>query len=723
MASTTNLPNASLSWSRNRRTEQRIQASDTLDLHGYTREDAIRAVTKFWEDAGRKYSQNPWVCVITGTGAHSGALGGPILKQAIHKLLIKRQMEFSYCKKPRGMFLVNVRSGIVLKHNPSAVELLRAAGDTTQVVEDAWNQDTKVKVVQREHIPGATAPRLPAQKKKATGKKARKDAMNYAQASVSGPQHERLNTGPAPRPSELAADQRMLDQAKTASLKYTRKYQSQRDKEENMVREAMQKTEQEALEEQRLEEEELNRILALSQEEHQQHQTPEIDEEAELERILQLSLEESQKQPPMEDSWDEAEWQKALSQSNLEYNHTERERGQQQDEEAELERALRMSMAETQQPASTPDQEENDEMQRVTRMPMAEAAAVPEQADIDEQSYEQGVVIEEEVHGEQPPYRELEIESPMDTEPESDNPQPTAPQFLSEMSLPQEELQGACSATPSLVASSYSGMQSSVGGDSYQSFSDPKPVDAEANVEAPVAGTSTPTMVQNVGIKTFGADQSLGRSKPNDQVVQISKLNGAPLGSQQEAGAFSHSPSTTKSLTLQPSQQQAVPTVNTTVPPPPPAQGQESPSPAGVSQGELLLESILYKKPLPLAMQPFHTPLQQEAKKTPQSNSSIHFNLDSPTRSNLQQQTLVQPTLATSLPQQPVLLQAVLEHRLMEILQRPIALAPPRQTSVQPTMTTTTSLSTTSSLSASAACFTPTMVLSSPGQTRPPASD
>lgn len=704
MASTTNLPNASLSWSRNRRSEQRIQPSDTLDLHGYTREDAIRAVTHFWEVSSRKHAKNPWVCVITGTGAHSGALGGPILKQAVHKLLIKRQMEFSYCKKPRGMFLVNVRSGIVLKHNPSAVELLRAAGDTTQVVEDAWNQDTKVKVVQREHVPGANAPKLPAQKKKATGKKARKDAISYAQASVTGPQRERLNTGPAPRPSELAADQRMMDEAKTASLKDTRKYQSQRDKEENMVRQAIQKTQQAALEEKRLEEEELKRILALSQEGHQQQQTPEIDEEAELERILQLSLEESQNQPPVDDAWDEEEWQKALSQSNLEYNNMESQRENQHDEEAELERVLRMSMTETQQVSPQPDEEEEDELQKVMRMSMVEASLVPTEPVVEQHFSEEGPSLEEELQEDQHPSSVLQIESPikdLDLEPDSNICQPTAPLFLSEKSLPQEELQGTGSAAPSLVASSYSGMRSSFGGDSYQSFLEPKPViqvDTVATGEAAVNKSSTPTLPHNVDV----TDQPLFGSKPNDQVSLLSQPNEV-LEGQQALEAPSDSPST-----------------NTTLPSPPPAQEKEAPTVK--SQGDLLLESILYKKPLPPSMQPFQPSQEQEQKKTPETNSTIQFNLDSPTRSNAQQPTLVQPTLATSLPQQPVLPQAVLEHRLMEILQRPITLAPPRQAQVQPT-TTTASLA-TSALSPSAACFTPTMGLSFPTQTRrPPASD
>ena len=96
--STPALANHSLSWTQNRRAEQRIKPFAEIDLHGFTREDAIRRVTAFWESSSLapKSRSNPWVCVITGTGAHSGALGGPGLKQAVHKLLVKRHMEFSW---------------------------------------------------------------------------------------------------------------------------------------------------------------------------------------------------------------------------------------------------------------------------------------------------------------------------------------------------------------------------------------------------------------------------------------------------------------------------------------------------------------------------------------------------------------------------------------------------------------------------------------------------
>ena len=48
------------------------QAMDTLDLHGFTKSDAISRTTNFLDRSNRLLSsENAWVLIITGSGAHS----------------------------------------------------------------------------------------------------------------------------------------------------------------------------------------------------------------------------------------------------------------------------------------------------------------------------------------------------------------------------------------------------------------------------------------------------------------------------------------------------------------------------------------------------------------------------------------------------------------------------------------------------------------------------
>ena len=192
------LPNCSLSWTQNGRSEQQIQKNHnrhnassplaSIDLHGYTQERAIRALTDFLETAARRSnhkqgrsssSLSSFVQVITGTGSHSGAMGGPVLKQAVHKLLIKRDMEYSYTKQ-KGVFLVNVHSGHVLTASQNPSTMAAAASEATSsssAVADEGSfvsqQDTKVRLVSRDHLVVATH-----------GTK-RGRASHYAQASGS----------------------------------------------------------------------------------------------------------------------------------------------------------------------------------------------------------------------------------------------------------------------------------------------------------------------------------------------------------------------------------------------------------------------------------------------------------------------------------------------------------------------------------------------------------
>ena len=90
----------------------------TLDLHGKRLEDAIAAVTFYFDRIRHTYAAiNPIsaaspnslkVTVVTGSGSHS--THGPVLRSAVQKLLVKRGMNFSI-EPGKGAFTVDALSG------------------------------------------------------------------------------------------------------------------------------------------------------------------------------------------------------------------------------------------------------------------------------------------------------------------------------------------------------------------------------------------------------------------------------------------------------------------------------------------------------------------------------------------------------------------------------------------------------------------------------------
>lgn len=74
----------------------------SLDLHGLTRERAIRAVTDFIE-----VNKRNTVRIITGSGSHS--THGPVLRTAVENLLSRRQMTFK--RDGAGCFIVDCSTG------------------------------------------------------------------------------------------------------------------------------------------------------------------------------------------------------------------------------------------------------------------------------------------------------------------------------------------------------------------------------------------------------------------------------------------------------------------------------------------------------------------------------------------------------------------------------------------------------------------------------------
>uniref|UniRef100_A0A7R9WX99 Smr domain-containing protein n=1 Tax=Craspedostauros australis TaxID=1486917 RepID=A0A7R9WX99_9STRA len=97
-----------------------------LDLHGYRLQESIRRFTQFIDEvvttnttsksSGRKKFKskdgNVWVLVITGSGAHGQ--DGPVLRNGIEKLMVKRGMTYRI-NRGKGSFMVLANSGVVLR--------------------------------------------------------------------------------------------------------------------------------------------------------------------------------------------------------------------------------------------------------------------------------------------------------------------------------------------------------------------------------------------------------------------------------------------------------------------------------------------------------------------------------------------------------------------------------------------------------------------------------
>jgi Smr domain/IQ calmodulin-binding motif len=127
-----------------------------LDLHGCFKQDAKRKVTDFLEQQQRAQTnksscsnhngQGRLCKIITGTGAHSSATGGPILKTAVENLLTKRQMHFD-CKTIPGAFIVDAATGIVLESRACTATdtkiVLAHAEDEAVVLQRAAQQQGK----------------------------------------------------------------------------------------------------------------------------------------------------------------------------------------------------------------------------------------------------------------------------------------------------------------------------------------------------------------------------------------------------------------------------------------------------------------------------------------------------------------------------------------------------------------------------------------------------
>ena len=115
--------------SRSRKNIER-KIENQLDLHGFTKEKAIRRMTQFLEEEKKKkvkkekygnakintnskYNSrdgSKWVEIITGSGKHSQ--DGPVLREAVRKVLDIREMTY-YQRNDAGSFAVNVMVSVI----------------------------------------------------------------------------------------------------------------------------------------------------------------------------------------------------------------------------------------------------------------------------------------------------------------------------------------------------------------------------------------------------------------------------------------------------------------------------------------------------------------------------------------------------------------------------------------------------------------------------------
>lgn len=241
-----------------------------IDLHGYTKSDAIQRLTAFLDQVSRHHSKKRptsntecWVLVVTGSGAHSPY--GPVLRTAVEDLLKKRQMKY-LPQRGKGGFTVNADSGIVF-------------------YEPAQPTDTKVIVTD--------------------------EAPSISYASILAQHRDRVRAPPTdmesePLPAEVAATDAAIQESKMDAQQELAKEQKEKHQLQKALSMSVLEQQQEEEEEAKLleralslsviegvpkpnesEEEELQKALMASQMEEERLRK---EEELELERALSMSV-------------------------------------------------------------------------------------------------------------------------------------------------------------------------------------------------------------------------------------------------------------------------------------------------------------------------------------------------------------------------------------------------------------------------------------------------
>ncbi|KAL3938163.1 MAG: hypothetical protein SGBAC_006870 [Bacillariaceae sp.] len=274
-----------------------------IDLHGFTKVEAIRRLTVFLEEVGRRQStRRPnasiacWVLVITGSGAHSQY--GPVLRTAVEALLQKRKMQY-LPQRGKGGFTVNANSGIVF-------------------FEPSQPTDSKVLI---SHEPAAS--------------------LSYA--SILAQHKDRVKAPPTtdmmrsePLPFEVAATDSAIQQSRMD----LQQEQGREQKEKHQLKKALSLSALELEQEQQEEAKLLEKALSLSMLEGASEPTKNENEEEEIQKALLASQKEEEEKRREQQREEELLLQRALSMSVL-------EKKEKRDEEEELlQKALSLSKME-----------------------------------------------------------------------------------------------------------------------------------------------------------------------------------------------------------------------------------------------------------------------------------------------------------------------------------------------------------------------------------------
>ena len=174
----------------------------TLDLHGNRLNHAIRRLTDFLE--AEKSRTTTQVLVITGTGSHSWATGGPVLRGAVEDLLHRRHIEF--VRDTPGSLIVQCQTGITfLKHEDSS-------GDSKIRIESAESESVRLQLAEKRRL--------------------MQQHSNGSVSSSSSSRNGDMTTG-CPSLAEVAREEADLESGKKESLELARQSQSERQREQN----------------------------------------------------------------------------------------------------------------------------------------------------------------------------------------------------------------------------------------------------------------------------------------------------------------------------------------------------------------------------------------------------------------------------------------------------------------------------------------------------------
>lgn len=251
---------------------------DTLDLHGCSKSEAISRTTDFLHRSiALMDSENAWVLIITGSGAHS--LDGPALRGAVEALLTKRKIEY-YLMKGKGSFLVNAASGFELYEpsQPRDSKVIVAPNNSASVLSTRNAQRYPIRYFDTDRDLSASQKAL---KKQFHNRCKELAAVDEAISKSSLEENERIQ--------EEEDEKQLLDRVVNLSILDKQKVT---DEESNLCR-AIELSKQESIVREMDEEEQIRKSIALSNMEFDYQQR---DPDSCLQQAIEMSRKDSKKQ-------------------------------------------------------------------------------------------------------------------------------------------------------------------------------------------------------------------------------------------------------------------------------------------------------------------------------------------------------------------------------------------------------------------------------------------